>query len=68
MNEFLRDWYVSTFIKCTKCNGKLNLRHEGAVRIINKYPQIGGWFHVNCAVIRDSNCLELDKKLERIDA
>jgi len=51
--EFLRDWYVSTFYKCKKCNGRLDLKHEGATKIKNKYPLIGGWYHINCSRILD---------------
>ena len=64
--EFLRDWFVSTFYKCKKCNGKLDLKREGAINIQNTYPLIGGWYHINCGVIRDANCLEFDEKLRKM--
>ena len=62
--NLFRDWYVSTFIKCTKCGGKLDLRHEGAFRL--RPPFVYGWYHPNCSVIRDEACLEMDKRLADI--
>jgi len=47
--EFLRDWYISIFYRCKKCNGKLDLKHEGAQHWKNIPPLIGGWYHINCS-------------------
>jgi len=66
ITEFLRDWFVSTFYKCKKCNGKLDLKREGATKMNNSYPIIGGWYHINCAIIRDESCLEFDEKLRKM--
>ena len=64
--EFLRDWFVNTFYKCRKCNGKLDLNREGATKIKNHPPLLGGWYHINCAIIRDTKCLEFDEKLRKM--
>ena len=64
--DFIRDWFVSIFYKCRKCNGKLDLKREGATKIKNKYPLIGGWYHINCAIIRDVKTLEMDEELRKI--
>ena len=53
--EFLRDWYVSMFNRCKKCNGKLDLKHEGAYHWKNEYPLVGGWYHINCHRILDKS-------------
>lgn len=45
---WLKRWYMKNFIKCKKCNGKLNPYKEFLYHWYDKYPIIGGWYHVNC--------------------
>jgi len=64
--EFFQDWYVSKFYRCRKCNGRLDLKHEGAQNWKNIYPLQGGWYHFKCSITRSQQDIEFDEKLRKM--
>lgn len=50
-----RDYYVYFFIRCKKCNKKINLRKQGAYHYKHNPPIIGGWYHHKCGMTNSEN-------------